>query len=206
MVKEDIFKLAKPSEYIIKTFKKDEFIYPYGWDKKVGYVLSGKVMIFKHFTTKSITYPCEYQTGELVGMGFYFFDNENKYAFDFKAKTDNTEIAFLKESLVIKLLQRKDFLELILRLNEKKELNSVGLTIFLMFGPLGYFAYILVLKNKNGIVKFDRFLDYCDYLNVNKSRLYDMTNKLIGENIIEKNNKEIKILNMKKLKEYFEGE
>ncbi|UUV19629.1 hypothetical protein NRK67_09410 [Fusobacteria bacterium ZRK30] len=205
MNKEDFFKTAKNDEYQIKTFKKGEFIYTSGWDRKVGYILNGEVLVSKHLSERIILYPIGFKSGEFMGINLYFFDSNNDNVFDCLAKYDDTKIAFLEKKLFEKLLERADFLKMLIYDNEKIILNAIGLTMFLAHGPLGYFAYILDITAIEDKVFYERFLDYCDYLNINKTRLYEITNELIEEQVIVKERKYIEIIDRDRLREYFEG-
>jgi hypothetical protein len=202
--KEEFFKIAKNDEYQIKTFKKGEFIYTSGWDRKVGYILNGEVLVSKHFSERTILYPIGFKSGEFMGINLYFFDSNNDNFFDCLAKYDDTKVAFLEKELFERLLDRHDFLKMLIYDNEKIILNTIGLTMFLAHGPLGYFAYILDITAREDKVFYERFLDYCDYLNINKTRLYEITNELIEEKVIIKERKYIEIIERDRLKRYFE--
>lgn len=206
MKKKEFLKISKGEEYTIKTFKKGEFIYASGWNTKVGYILSGEVLASKYFSEKVILYPIGFETGDFIGINLYFFDLENDSYFDFIAKLDNTKVAFLENPLFEKLLKKTDFIRTLVENNKKIISNTLALTTFLMYGAIGYFAYILYFTRDKEKVYFDRFLDYCDYLNVNKSRLYEITQRLIKEGIITKEKNYINILDLNKLKHYFEKE
>lgn len=203
--KEEFFKIAKNYEYQIKTFKKGEFIYTSGWDRKVGYILSGEVLASKHLSERIILYPIGFKSGEFMGINLYFFDANNDNVFDCLAKYDDTKVVFLENKLLEKLLDRADFLKMLVYDNEKIILNTIALTMFLAYGPLGYFAYILDITAVGNRVFYERFLDYCDYLNINKTRLYEITNELIEKQIITKEKKYIEIIDRDRLREFFEG-
>lgn len=205
MNKEEFFKTAKNGEYQIKNFKKGEFIYTSGWDRKVGYILNGEVLVSKHLSERIILYPIGFKSGEFMGINLYFFDVNNDHVFDCIAKYDDTKIAFLEKKLFEKLLERADFLKMLIYDNEKIILNAIGLTMFLAHGPLGYFAYILDITAIGDKVFYERFLDYCDYLNINKTRLYEITNELIEKEVIVKERKYIKLIDRERLRELFEG-
>ena len=204
MKRKEFLEVIKESEYQIKTFKKGEFIYTTGWDRKVGYIFSGEVLASKHFSGKVILYPIGFKAEDFIGINLYFLDPKNDSFFDFIAKLDGTKIAFLEKPLFEKLLKKTEFIKILVENNKKIICNTLALTTFLIYGAIGYFTYILYHTRDEEKVYFDRFLDYCDYLNINKSRLYEITNRLIKEGVINKKKKCINILDLNKLKYYFE--
>jgi hypothetical protein len=204
MKKEEFLKIAQNHEYEIKEYKKGEFIYSQGWNNKVGYILEGEVLPAKHLSERIIRLPINFVVGEFIGINLYFFDHQNSNYFDVIAKVDNTKILFLEKELFEKLLKKEEFLKMLIYDNEKFALTTIALTVYLSFGPIGYFAYLINLEEVDGVVYFDRFLDYCEYVNINKTRLYEISNKLEKEELIKRGKKSIEIIDLEGLKKYYE--
>jgi len=204
MKKEEFLKIAKNNEYEIKEYKKGEFLYSSGWDRKIGYIMEGEVISAKHVNDRILRFPVKFVVGEFVGVNLYFFDSYNRNFFDFIATKEDTKVIFFEKELFEKLLKEKQFLEMLVYDNEKFALNTIALVIYMAHGPIGYFAYLLDLEEDNGKVYYDRFLDYCDYLNINKTRLYEISSNLEKKGIIKKEKKYIEILDSDKLMEYYD--
>ncbi|MCK5780793.1 MAG: hypothetical protein KAH04_07205 [Psychrilyobacter sp.] len=204
MNREEFLKIAKNNEYEIKEYKKGEFLYSSGWDRKIGYIMEGEVMSAKHLDERILRFPIKSLKGEFIGVNLFFFDSSNSNYFDFISNADNTKIIFFNNELFEKLIEEKWFLKMLVYDNEKIAQNTIALAVFLARGPLGYLVYLFDLEEDNGKVYFDRYLDYCDYLNINKTRLYEITKKLEQEKIIKKERKYVEILDIEKLREYYE--
>lgn len=188
----------------ILTFTREEYIYTSTERIRVGYVLSGGVKILKNSLDKEYLSSEKFVAGSFVGLNLYLHGALEGVGLDFLADSDDTRIIFFTRECVEKLLKNPRFIRRVMDESYRALANETkALGTAFLYGPLGHFAYILDTTQCKSMVHFERFLDYCNYLNINKTRLYEISNKLSRDGAIKKEKNYIKILDNKKLRSYF---
>ncbi len=190
-----------------KKYKKGDYIFEQGTDNII-YLKSGKAIKIRCDDDDEKIFPYMFSGDEFVGVNSYFKGIEG-WDWEVMAFSDEVEgyeipTHLFRDYILSTPLFTQEYLP------KCTKIISQGLRGFYIYsqgGAVPYFAYILLnyfCENSN-VFYFDSYSYLTKAVYVNKSTLYKITNQFIEEGLMEKNKHNLKILNRKALKKYYES-